>query len=207
MTECYNIAKSLKISGCILAGGQGTRLGGIDKGLVKFGTSTLVEHAINRLSPQVDSLIINANRNTDKYNEFGFPVVTDSNKNFDGPLQGFYTGLVHSDADYVVFAPCDCPFFPSNLIQQLAQPLIHSHAKLSMAVAGGRPQPVFTIVSVDLKNSLGKFLENGGRKIRHWIESEKYSSVGFSEPTAFDNINTTHDLNKAEARLGTSPNG
>ena len=107
----------------------------------------------------------------------------------------------------MVFAPCDCPFFPSNLIQQLAQPLIHSHDKLSMAVAGGRPQPVFTIVSIDLKNSLGKFLENGGRKIRHWIEGEKYSKVDFSEPMAFDNINTVDDLKKAEARLNTSPNG
>jgi len=76
-----------------------------------------------------------------------------------------------------------------------------------MVVAGGRPQPVFAIVSVDLKTSLGKFLENGGRKIRHWIESEKYSGVDFSEPTAFDNINTTDDLNKAEARLNASPNG
>ena len=201
MTGYYKIANSLKISGCILAGGQGTRLGGIDKGLVKFGTSTLIEHAINRLSPQVESLIVNANRNTEKYNELGFSVVRDSNTTFDGPLRGFYAGLVHSDADYVVFAPCDCPFFPSNLIQQLAQPLIHSHAKLSMAVAGGRPQPVFTIVSVDLKNSLGKFLENGGRKIRHWVESENYATVSFSDSMAFDNINTADDLREAETRL------
>lgn len=196
----------LKVSGCILAGGQGTRLGGIDKGLVKFGTSTLIEHAINRLSPQVESLIVNANRNTDKYNEFGFPVFRDSNTNFDGPLQGFYTGLVNTDADYVAFTPCDCPFFPLNLVQQLAESLINSHVQLSMTVAGGRPQPVFAIVSIDLQNSLGKFLENGGRKIRHWVESVKYTTVNFSESMAFDNINTADDLREAETRLNANPN-
>jgi molybdopterin-guanine dinucleotide biosynthesis protein A len=196
----------LKISGCILAGGQGTRFGGIDKGLIKFGASTLIEHATNRFSPQVESLIINANRNTDKYNEFGFPVVTDSITTFDGPLQGFYAGLVHSDSDYVAFAPCDCPFFPLDLVQQLAKSLINSRIQISMAVAGGKPQPVFAIVSTDLQNSLGKFLANGGRKIRHWIESEKYATVSFPDSMAFDNINTADDLREAETRLNTNPN-
>ena len=201
MTGYYKIANSLKISGCILAGGQGTRLGGIDKGLVKFGTSTLIEHAINRLSPQVESLIVNANRNTEKYNELGFSVVRDSNTTFDGPLRGFYAGLVHSDSDYVAFAPCDCPFFPLDLVQQLAKSLINSRVQISMAVAGGRPQPVFAIVSTDLQNSLIKFLENGGRKIRHWVESENYATVSFSDSMAFDNINTADDLREAETRL------
>ena len=191
----------LNISGCILAGGRGTRLGGVDKGLVTLGSTTLVEHAINRLLPQVDSLVINANRNTAIYEKFGWPVVGDANTNFDGPLQGFYAALNHAESDCVAFVPCDCPFFPLDLVERLIQGLNDSDASISVAVTSKRPQPVFTLVRSHLKQSLAEFLARGGRKILDWIESETFVKKNFINSEAFDNINTPADLRKAESQL------
>ncbi len=191
----------LKVSGCILAGGRGTRLGGTDKGLVTLGGITLIEHAINRLSPQVDRLVINANRNTAVYENFGWPVIVDANTNFDGPLQGFYAGLDHAEFDCVAFVPCDCPFFPLDLVQQLTKGLTDSDANISVAVTQNRAQPAFAIVRSHLKRSLGEFLSGGGRKIFDWIESETFVKISFTNPEAFDNINTPADLRKAENQL------
>ena len=188
----------MDITGLILAGGRGSRMGSIDKGLVPLGDQPMVQHVIQRLRPQVQRLLVNANQNLDTYGAFGAPVWPDAMPDFAGPLAGLQTGLMHCETPYLVTAPCDSPFLPQDLVQRLAKTLLAEGADLAVAVTGEgatrQPHPVFSLVHVSLLPHLTAFLEGGGRKVDRWYASLRVAEVHFADEAAFRNINTLAEL-------------
>jgi molybdopterin-guanine dinucleotide biosynthesis protein A len=190
------------VTGVVLAGGQGSRMGGIDKGLVAFRGRPLVAHVIDRLRPQVDAILINANRNPEAYGAFGHPVISDEIAGFAGPLAGFERGLAHAATDLVVTVPCDSPFLPADLVARLRSALEASQADLAVARTGDQPHPVFCLMRRSVHQSLLAFLGAGERKIDRWYAQLPRVEVSFDDaPDAFANINTTGELADLE-RLG-----
>ena len=194
--------ESSNVTGLILAGGRGSRMGGVDKGLQLFRGAPMALHAIMRLSPQVGPLIINANQNIGAYEGFGYPVWPDQLGGFEGPLAGLQTGLSHCDTDYLVTAPCDSPFLPTDLVARLAAALSADDAELAVAVTeeDGRRQthPVFCLMQADVLPSLTAFLQEGERKIEKWYRSLRFVEVVFDDATGFRNINTVDELRRFE---------
>ena len=186
------------ITGCILAGGQGIRVGGKDKGLITLNGRYLSQHCIERLSPQVGSLIISANRNIPVYESFGSIVIKDKTNRSSGPLSGFHSALEAATTTFVAFTPCDAPFFPQNLVEKLMEPFSDEKTEITMAIVRTKHQPVFAMVKSSLENSLALFLENGGRKIRSWFDTRTCVTVEFDDKGEFMNINSPSDLEKAE---------
>lgn len=182
------------ITGLVLAGGMGRRMDSRDKGLVEFRGKPMASHVIERLAPQVQSLVINANRNLDQYGAFGYTVISDEVSGFAGPLAGLHAGLARCSTPYIVTAPCDSPFLPLNLVAQLYEALQHNIADLAVAKTGDQAQPVFALYSAALLPSLTQFLESGGRKIDAWYSTHRVVEVAFSDESAFANINTIADL-------------
>lgn len=193
---------SSDITGLILAGGRGTRMGTVDKGLQTFRGGPMVMHVIMRLSAQVGDIIINANQNIGPYEGFGYPVWPDQLGGFEGPLAGLQTGLSHCATGYLVTAPCDSPFLPSDLVERLADALAAENADLAVAVTeeDGRrqPQPVFCLMKAGVLASLTAFLQDGGRKIDQWYRTLNFVEVLFDDPDAFRNINTVDELRRFE---------
>jgi molybdopterin-guanine dinucleotide biosynthesis protein A len=187
-----------EITGCILAGGQGVRVGRKDKGLITLNGRYLSQHCIERLSPQVGSIIISANRNIPVYESFGCIVVQDKTDNSNGPLSGFHSALEAATTTFVAFTPCDAPFFPQNLVEKLMEPFSDEKTEITMAIVRTKHQPVFAMVKSSLENSLALFLENGGRKIRSWFDTRTCVTVEFDDKGEFMNINSPSDLEKAE---------
>ncbi|HJU70504.1 MAG TPA: molybdenum cofactor guanylyltransferase MobA [Paucimonas sp.] len=189
-----------RITGLILAGGRGSRMGSVDKGLQPFRDAPMVLHAIMRLAPQVGTLMINANQNLGPYESFGLPVWPDQLAGFAGPLAGLQTGLAHCETDYLVTAPCDSPFLPPDLVTRLGDALIAQDADLAVAVTeeDGRrqPHPVFCLVKAALLPHLTAYLQEGGRKIESWYRSLAFVEVLFPDATAFRNINTLEELRR-----------
>ena len=196
------------ITGLILAGGRGTRMGGVDKGLQVWAGQPLVWHAWQRLQSQVGTVIINANRHLDHYQRLGVPVYSDRLADYPGPLAGFAVGLHEAQTPYLLTVPCDSPRFPLDLASRLAQALQQSSADIAMVSApeitdGGervlRPQPVFCLMATHLTSSLLQYLASGQRKIDRWTELHRTVQVPFNlaqdDPDAFANINTLTDLN------------
>ena len=199
-----------QISGIILAGGRGSRMGGVDKGLQPFNGTPLIQHAINRLQPQVGQLLINANRHLEVYQALGLPVLTDNLADFAGPLAGFLVGLTHCETPYLATVPCDTPCFPTDLIDRLAMALVSANADIAMVSspeANGDlvHQPVFCLIKRELLTSLQAFTHEGGRKIGAWAAQHKLVRVPFNLPhdrqDAFYNANTSADLLQLEASL------
>jgi molybdopterin-guanine dinucleotide biosynthesis protein A len=189
----------IEITGVILAGGQGSRMGGVDKGLQPFRGRPMVAHAIERLAPQVGEIIINANRNLDDYRAFGHRVVSDSIDGFAGPLAGFERGLDYAKGGLVTTVPCDSPFLPPDLVARLRAALEHADAELAVARTGDQPHPVFCLLRRSLHASLRQFLGSGQRKIDRWYSAHKVVEVPFDdEAEAFMNINTRAELSEAE---------
>lgn len=183
------------VTGVVLAGGQGSRMGGIDKGLVPFRGRPLVAHVIERLRPQVDAILINANRNPEAYAAFGHPVISDEIDGFAGPLAGFERGLAHAATDLVVTVPCDSPFLPMDLIARLRAALDANNADLALARTGDQPHPVFCLMRRSVHDSLRVFLSAGERKIDRWTARLPMVEVAFDdEAQAFANINTAGEL-------------
>ena len=191
-----------QITGLILAGGRGTRMGHVDKGLQNFRGAPMALHVMMRLQPQVGELMINANQNVGPYESFGVPVWPDEIQGFEGPLAGMQTGLVHCMTDYMVTAPCDSPFLPTDLVARLADGLIDADADLAVAVTegGGKRQahPVFCLMKAALLQHLTEYLRGGGRKIDAWYASIKTAEVVFEDEDAFRNINTLVELKQYE---------
>jgi molybdopterin-guanine dinucleotide biosynthesis protein A len=201
------------ITGLILAGGRGTRMGGVDKGLQNFNGVPMALHTMLRLQMQVRHVIINANRNLAAYESFGAAVWPDVLDDYAGPLAGFLTGLEHCETPYMVTVPCDTPMFPHDLVARLAQALERDQAEIAMAAApeterngqvSVRTQPVFCLLRVDLLESLVKFTHAGGRKIDAWTAQHKTVIVPFDQagdaPQAFSNANTVTELQQLESR-------
>jgi molybdopterin-guanine dinucleotide biosynthesis protein A len=188
----------MQITGLILAGGRGSRMGSIDKGLAMLGDKPMVQHVIQRLQPQVQRLLINANQNLETYAAFGTPVWPDAMPDFAGPLAGLQTGLMHCETPYLVTAPCDSPFLPPDLVKRLAAALQAEDADLAVAVTGEgetrQPHPVFSLAKVSLLPHLTEFLQSGGRKVDRWYASLRVAQVHFADEAAFRNINTLAEL-------------
>ena len=190
------------VTGVLLAGGQGRRMGGVDKGLQLLRGKPMAQHVIERFGPQVDELLINANQNIEQYQQLGYQVVPDAIGDFAGPLAGLHRGL--SDAAYplVVTAPCDSPFLPLDLVAQLKAALEQNNADLAVAKTGNQPHPVFSLCRQSVLPSLTAFLESGGRKIDAWYAQLKVVEVQFADEAAFRNINTRDELAGLEGRTG-----
>lgn len=189
------------ITGLVLAGGRGSRMGGVDKGLQMFRGVPMVLHAILRLSPQVGALIINANQNIGPYEGFGYPVWPDQMGGFEGPLAGLQTGLSLCETDYLVTVPCDSPFLPENLVAALGEALTAAGADIAVAVTEEderRTHPVFSLMKAGVLASLTTYLQGGGRKIETWYRSLPFVEVLFPDADAFRNINTVDELRRFE---------
>jgi molybdopterin-guanine dinucleotide biosynthesis protein A len=188
-----------RITGVVLAGGQGSRMGGVDKGLQEFRGKPMAAHAIERLAPQVDEILINANRNPDAYARFGHRVIADEIEGFAGPLAGFERGLAHASGGLVVTVPCDSPFLPADLVKRLAGALERDDAQVAVARTGEQVHPVFCLMRRDVHASLREFLGSGQRKIDKWYAALRVVEVAFDdEAEAFVNINTRDELSGLE---------
>ncbi len=186
------------ITGLILAGGLGRRMGGRDKGLQPFRGKPMAAWAIARLAPQVGALLINANQNLEAYAAFGYPVIPDRIAGFAGPLAGLHTGLLACETPLLVTTPCDSPFLPEDLVARLRDALEAAGADLAVAKTGEQPHPVFSLVRREVLNGLTAFLETGGRKVDAWYAALKVAEVPFPDERAFANINTLEELNELE---------
>ena len=190
-----------RVTGLILAGGQGRRMGNVDKGLQPLRGRPMVAWVLERLAPQVTEVIVNANQNQAEYARLGCRVVGDEIGGFAGPLAGLQAGLKANVHPFLVTVPCDSPFLPRDLVARLHAALIANHADLAVARTGDQPHPVFSLVRETLAGHLTKFLEGGGRKIDAWYASLKVVEVPFDDqPDAFSNINTPADLAEHEKR-------
>lgn len=199
------------ITGIVLAGGRGSRMGGVDKGLQPYKGTSLIKHTLLSLQPQVGYLLINANRNLDVYNEirseFFAEVLTDNLADFAGPLAGFLVGLQHCKSPFLMTVPCDTPRFPADLTSRLAEALVQQHADIAMVSSPDdegilRHQPVFCLMRKELMESLQAFTLAGGRKIGAWTAQHKLARVDFNQAhddlKAFYNANTLQDLQQLD---------
>ena len=191
------------ITGLILAGGRAQRMGGIDKGLIPFHGKPLIELAIARLKPQVQTIMINANRNITKYATYGYPVIMDETPDFSGPLAGFSVALKACKTPYLLTSPCDSPLLPNNLAELLIAEMKRGDFQLVYASSketDGKvwAQPVFCLMRANLENSLNQFLQKGDLKIDRWFKELRSSTVIFEDPQVFANVNTPEELKKLE---------
>ena len=205
------------ITGLVLAGGRGSRMGGVDKGLQNHLGMPLALHCLLRLQLQVGSAMLNANRNLGAYESMGVPVWPDTQADFAGPLAGMLVGLEHCETPWLVTVPCDTPNFPLNLVERLAAAAQAEGADIAMAAtrepaqgasanadAQGQPvvqvQPVFCLLKASLLESLQTFLDSGQRKIDRWTAQHRCATVVFEDSAAFFNANTVEELRRLGSR-------
>ncbi len=189
-----------RITGLVLAGGLGRRMGGVDKGLSLLDGETMVEHILRRLTPQVGRLIINANQNHDTYAGFGHPVVGDRIEGHAGPLAGLEAGLAACTTPYLLVAPCDSPFLPADLASRLAAPLAAHKASVAVARTGEQLHPVVSLLRSDELPDLQAFIHAGGRRMEAWLKRLCWVPCPFDDcPEAFANINTPDELRAHQA--------
>ena len=189
-----------RITGLVLAGGLGRRMGGVDKGLSLLDGEPLVEHIIRRLAPQVGRLIINANQNHDIYAGFGYPVVGDRIEGHAGPLAGLEAGLAACTTPYLLTVPCDSPLLPADLVSRLAACLTAHKASIAVARTGEQLHPVFSLIRSDEMPELQAFINAGGRRMEAWLRRLCWAPCPFDDcPEAFANINTPDELRAHQA--------
>jgi len=192
------------ITGLVLAGGRGSRMGGVDKGLQNHRGMPLAMHALLRLQPQVGHAMINANRNLGAYESMGVPVWPDATSEYPGPLAGVLSGLERCETPYLVTVPCDTPNFPLDLVERLATALERDDAQIAMAATRERGelmnQPVFCLLQSMLMESLAQFMQAGERKIDRWTAQHRCTIVEFDDPAAFFNANTAQELQSLQQR-------
>ncbi len=192
---------SNKITGVILAGGKGRRMGGIDKGLVEFKGQALIEPIIAALTPHVDQLMINANRNISNYEKFGYTVINDGNNHYFGPLAGFLAAMKVAKNEQLIFVPCDGPFLKEELVNRLIYSHHNSRSEIVVAHDGARIQPVYVSVLKNLEHSLETYLVSGERKIDRWYQQHDYKLVDCSDILdCFININTLDERSCFETK-------
>ena len=191
-----------QITAVILAGGKARRLDGEDKGMIKLLDRTLIDYIISALKPQVGKIIINANRNIEHYQSYGFPVIADMMGDYFGPLAGMATGMKNADTPYILAVPCDSPFIPSTLVSTMFNTLTENQAEICVAHDGNRMQPVFALISCKLLPSLLTYIDEGGRKIDNWYVTHKLALADLSDsPDTFMNLNTPADKIALETRM------
>lgn len=191
------------ITGLILCGGRGSRMGGVDKGLQNYDGMPLAMHALMRLTPQVGHLMINANRNLAAYESMGVPVWPDPMADYPGPLAGWLAGIERCETPYMVIVPCDSPHFPTDLVARLSEALVREDADIAMAATleNGRVQvqPVFCLLKAMLLESLVKYLHGGDRKIDRWTAQHRCAQAVFDDAAAFFNANTLAELQQLQS--------
>jgi molybdopterin-guanine dinucleotide biosynthesis protein A len=191
-----------EITGLVLAGGRGSRMGGVDKGLENYHGIPLALHALLRLQPQVGHLMVNANRNLGAYEALGAPVWPDAVPDYAGPLAGMLAGLERCETRYLATVPCDTPDFPQDLVARLGSALVEHDAEIAMAATREdgrlRTQPVFCLMNSSLIESLASFLHAGERKIDRWTARHRCVTVEFDDPSAFANPNTPAELRQLQ---------
>lgn len=188
-----------KVTGVILAGGLARRMNNQDKGLINFKGRPMISYAIAAMAPVVDQLIINANRNRERYRQFGLPVVADQTDTFDGPLAGVLTAMIHADADVLLVMPCDSPLVKAEHLRKLLAARAEQDAGVAVAFDGERLHPVFMAIRTALKTSLEAYLASGERKIGLWLEQLNRVKADFSDtPGIFTNVNTMAELSALE---------
>jgi molybdenum cofactor guanylyltransferase len=192
----------MPISAIILSGGRATRMNGVDKGLVQLQQKPLIAHVIARLRPQVDAILINANREIATYESFDLPVLKDENNEFIGPLAGFLLGLKHAKHEYVLTVPCDSPLLPLDLVERLLNGMAASRMDIACASSDQNTHPVFCLMKKSVLPSLTEYLASGERKVSTWQKNQKYVEVDFSDCSeAFTNLNTVEDLAALELKV------
>jgi len=190
------------ITAVILAGGKARRMGGEDKGLIELHGRPLIDYIMAGLRPQAGYVIVNANRNLDRYREFGYPVVADMMGDFFGPLVGIASGMQAADTPLILAVPCDSPFVPAQLCDTLRHEMEKVDAEISVAHDGIRMQPVFALLRCELLPSLLAYLREGGRKIDTWYAQHRMALADFSAaPDVFLNMNTPSDRLVIEKKL------
>ena len=193
-----------EVTGLVLAGGRGSRMGGVDKGLQNHLGMPLALHALLRLGPQVGALMINANRNLGAYEAMGVPVWPDAQLDFPGPLAGFLAGLEHCETPYLVTVPCDTPHFPTDLVSRLADALAEQDAEIAIAATQEdgqlQLQPVFCLMQASLLESLVAYTHAGQRKIDGWTAQHRCAVVTFEAAQDFFNANTQDELQRLQPR-------
>ena len=191
-----------RITGLVLAGGRGSRMGGVDKGLQNFRGMPLAMHALLRLQAQVGETLINANRNIAAYESMGVPVWPDAVPDYPGPLAGFLAGLERCETPYLVVVPCDSPLFPEDLVERLAGAFTDEGTEIAVAATREgdtlQAQPVFCMLRADLMESLVRFVHSGQRKIDRWTALHATRLVAFESAGAFANANTMDELQQLQ---------
>jgi molybdopterin-guanine dinucleotide biosynthesis protein A len=197
------------ITAVILAGGLGRRMGGVDKGLQLIHGKPMVQQVLNRLQHQVGKVLINANRHLDEYKGFSVPICSDSISGYAGPLAGIHAALLQTDTAYLVSVPCDSPLLPNDLVSRLSFAMSEHKADAAVVVTGNSEQrqrhPVFLLLKSDLRSSLERYLNNGGRKVDDWLASLKCVDVPFDDEAAFTNVNTPEDIQALITTTGSRP--
>lgn len=188
------------ITAVILAGGQGRRMGGQDKGLIEFNGRPLVETLIAELERQSLAIVINANRNLDRYRDLGFPVISDHLQDYQGPLAGFASAMDAVETDFILTLPCDGPLLAEDYAARFIASQQQTDAAICVAFDGERLQPVHALIKVDLRPSLDQYLDSGDRKIDRWYALHDYVQTDFSDcREMFRNINTPSDQQTLQA--------
>ncbi|HSH56961.1 MAG TPA: molybdenum cofactor guanylyltransferase MobA [Halomonas sp.] len=188
------------LTGLILAGGQGRRMGGVDKGLVPFAGRPLVAHVCDRLVGQVAELLVNANRSLADYDDFADRVIEDAEDGYQGPLMGIYSGLRAARTPWLLVVPCDTPRLPADLVDRLVAGI--GEADIAVAGDGQRLHPVVALIRTSLADDLAAALAAGERKIDRWYARHDWVQVDFAEGAdAFANLNTQEEKRRLELAL------
>lgn len=196
------MTENAPLAGLILAGGRARRMGGNDKGLLSLNGQPLVQHVLARLRPQVDSILISANRHIAEYAALGYPVLEDSIAEFPGPLAGILAGMESCGQGWLVVVPCDAPLLPPDLVIRFHRVLAGTSARVAVAHDGERMQSVIAMIDCSLAEDLHSYLAAGERRVEHWFARQFAVHVDFSDaPEAFVNVNSPADLNELEHRL------
>ena len=189
-------------TGLVLAGGEGHRMGGADKGLLEVDGVPLALNAVQRLRPQVGRILVSANRNLERYRELGLEPVTDTvadEGRTAGPLAGIAAGLAQCRTEWLASAPCDSPHLPADLVSRLHSAAMRAGAPAAFAVTAAGAHPVFMLLRRDLADSLEAFLAGGGRRVREWQDKVGAVAADFPDEAAFANINSPDDLARLQA--------
>ncbi len=183
------------VTGVILAGGKARRMGGVDKGLININGKAMIQYVLDTMKPQVHEILINANRNVSEYEKFGYLVVSDQLKNFQGPLAGIAASMAMAKTKYICTCPCDGPLIAKNLVSQLFSTLSEDNdIKIAVAHDGKRMQPVYALIDCELYTSLLDYLMTGERKLDLWYAQHNFKTVDFSDKQdCFINVNTPED--------------
>ncbi|QMU60607.1 MAG: molybdenum cofactor guanylyltransferase [Gammaproteobacteria bacterium] len=200
MTTIYNE----NVTGVVLAGGKSRRMGGQDKGLIEINGQTMIQYVLDILKPQVNEILINANRNVSEYKKYSYPVISDQLADYQGPLAGIAAAMDAAKTKYICTCPCDGPLITEDLVTRLFSALdsIDENTHIAVAHDGQRLQPVYALIDCDLHKSLLDYLNSGERKIDRWYAQQNFKAVDFSDKqNCFININTPEDRQTISQQL------